>query len=153
MNLRKALSPDSVALCLKSTTKDDLIQEMLDMLMQTGKVKDRERALESVRARENKLSTGMKNGIAIPHGKTDAVDSLVAGIGISERPVDFGAMDGLACRIFIMTLSPLSRTGPHLQFLAEISRLFKSEERRAAILAAHDPKTVWALLCDQESGQ
>ena len=88
----------------------------------------------------------MKNGIAIPHGKTEAVKDLVACIGVSDEPVDFDALDREPCRIFIMTLSPADKTGPHLQFLAEVSLLFRSDEKRLAILSAKAPEDVLKVL-------
>ena len=95
------------------------------------------------------MSTGMKHGIAIPHGKTDAVDNLLACIGVADHGVDFEALDRQDCRIFIMTLSPADKTGPHLQFLAEVSLLFRSEEKRKAILAATEPAEVLRILADK----
>jgi PTS system nitrogen regulatory IIA component len=92
------------------------------------------------------MSTGMKHGIAIPHGKCSATDNLVACIGISDTPVDFDSLDKLPCRIFIMTLSPVEKTGPHLQFLAEISLLFKSSEKRDEILKAKTPEEILEVL-------
>ena len=71
---------------------------------------------------------------------------FVACIGVSEQAVDFDALDREPCRIFIMTLSPADKTGPHLQFLAEVSLLFRSEEKRAAILAATSPEEVLKVL-------
>ena len=142
MNLRTVLTTDTVNLHLKGTTKEQIIDEMLDILVNAGKVKDKETAKACVLDREHKMSTGMKHGIAIPHGKTDTVDDLVACIGISDNPVDFDSLDQEPCRIFIMTLSPVNKTGPHLQFLAEVSLLFKSAEKRQEILKTVDKAEV-----------
>jgi PTS system nitrogen regulatory IIA component len=90
----------------------------------------------------------MKHGIAIPHGKCNATEDLVACIGVSEKPVDFNSLDHQPCRIFIMTLSPVEKTGPHLQFLAEVSLLFKSAEKRDEILKAKTPEEVQKILSE-----
>jgi PTS system nitrogen regulatory IIA component len=82
------------------------------------------------------MSTGIQEGIAIPHGKTDAVDELVACVAIKKEGIDFESLDGKPSRIFIMTLSPANKVGPHVQFLAEISRLLKRTEARAQMLSA-----------------
>ncbi len=74
MNLRTVLTTDTVELHLKGKTKEEIIDEMLDVLVKAGKVHDKEVAKASVLDRERKMSTGMKHGIAIPHGKTDSVD-------------------------------------------------------------------------------
>ncbi|MCQ2579790.1 MAG: PTS sugar transporter subunit IIA [Treponemataceae bacterium] len=148
MNLRTVLTTDTVNLHLKGTTKEQIIDEMLDILVNAGKVKDKETAKACVLDREHKMSTGMKHGIAIPHGKTDTVDDLVACIGISDNPVDFDSLDQEPCRIFIMTLSPVNKTGPHLQFLAEVSLLFKSAEKRQEILKTDDKAKVISILTE-----
>ena len=148
MNLRTVLTTDTVNLHLKGTTKEQIIDEMLDILVSAGKVKDKETARACVLDRERKMSTGMKHGIAIPHGKTDPVEDLVACIGISDNPVNFDSLDQEPCRIFIMTLSPVNKTGPHLQFLAEVSLLFKSAEKRQEILKTTDKAEVIRILTE-----
>lgn len=148
MNLKTVLTPDTVNLHLKGTTKEAIIDELLDLLASAGKVKDKAAAKACVMDRERKMSTGMKHGIAIPHGKTDSVGDLVACIGISDNPVDFDSLDQEPCRIFIMTLSPVDKTGPHLQFLAEVSLLFKSAEKRQQILKATDAADVVRILTE-----
>ncbi|MGI5174423.1 PTS sugar transporter subunit IIA [Treponema sp. OMZ 840] len=148
MNLRTVLTTDTVELHLKGTTKEEIIDEMLEILIKAGKVTDKKAALECVLDREKKMSTGMKHGIAIPHGKTDTVSDLVACIGISDKPVDFDSLDQEPCRIFIMTLSPVNKTGPNLQFLAEVSLLFKSADKRQEILKTDDKAEVIRILTE-----
>ena len=148
MNLKTVLSAGTINLHLKGSTKEDIINELLDILVTAGKIQDREAAYSAVMDRENKMSTGMKHGIAIPHGKSPAIRDLVACIGVSDKPIDFDALDHQPCRIFIMTLSPVEKTGPHLQFLAEISLLFKSAEKRNEILSAATPEEVLKVLAD-----
>ena len=148
MDLRTVLTPDTVDLHLKGTTKEQIIDELLDVLVKAGKVTDKATAKECILDRERKMSTGMKHGIAIPHGKTDTVSDLVACIGISENPVDFASLDQEPCRIFIMTLSPVNKTGPHLQFLAEVSLLFKSADKRAQILNTQDKAEIIKILTE-----
>jgi len=148
MNLKTVITTDTIELHMKGSTKKEIINELLDILVRTGKVKDKGAALAAVMDREEKMSTGMKHGIAIPHGKCASSEDLVACIGISEKPVDFDSLDKQPCRIFIMTLSPVEKTGPHLQFLAEVSLLFKSAEKREEILKAKTPEEVLEILAD-----
>ena len=103
MDLRTVLTPETVDLHLKGTPKEEIIDELLEILVKAGKVTDKASAKECVLDRERKMSTGMKHGIAIPHGKTDTVSDLVACIGVSDNPVDFDSLDSEPCRIFIMT--------------------------------------------------
>lgn len=137
MNLKKVLSPDCVWVDLKAETKNGVIEEMVDRLVAAGKISDREGVLKALFERESKMSTGMQNGVAIPHGKTDAVRELVAAVGLNKAGVDFDSMDGSPCTIFIMTISPISRSGPHMQFLAEVSRLIRLQSEREKLLSAH----------------
>ena len=148
MNLKTVLTQDTISLHLKGTTKEEIINELLDILVSAGKVQDKTAAYTAVMDREKKMSTGMKHGIAIPHGKSSTVKDLVACIGISDTAVDFDSLDHEPCRIFIMTLSPLEKTGPHLQFLAEVSLLFKSSEKRAEILKAQNPQDIFKILSE-----
>lgn len=146
MNLKKVLTQESVLMPVTEDTKQGVIEEMVDFLAGSGKIHNREAALQAVLAREAKMSTGMQHGIAIPHGKTDSVDQLIVAVAISPKDIDFDAMDGNPSRIFIMTLSPENRTGPHIQFLAEISKVLGDETLRDQLVAATDPGQVLALL-------
>ena len=148
MNLKTVLTKETISLHLKGTTKEEIINELLEILVSAGKIDDRDAAFAAVMDREKKMSTGMKHGIAIPHGKSAVIKDLIACIGISDNAVDFDSLDHEPCRIFIMTLSPLEKTGPHLQFLAEISLLFKSSEKRAEILKAQNPAEILKILAE-----
>lgn len=148
MNLKTVLTKETINLHLKGSNKEEIINELLDVLVSAKKIADRGAAYEAVMEREQKMSTGMKHGIAIPHGKSASITDLVACIGISDSPIDFDSLDHEPCRIFIMTLSPLEKTGPHLQFLAEISLLFKSSEKRAEILKAANSDDILRILSE-----
>jgi len=148
MNLKTVLTAETINLHLKGSTKDEIINELLDILAAAKKITDRAAAYSAVMDREQKMSTGMKHGIAIPHGKSNSITDLVACIGISDKPVDFDSLDHEPCRIFILTLSPVEKTGPHLQFLAEVSLLFKSSEKRAEILNAQSAESVIKILAE-----
>ena len=91
------------------------------------------------------MSTGMSNGIAIPHAKTDLVKEMVALIALKKEGVDFAAMDGQPCNIFVLTISPASTAGPHIQFLAEISRLLSQPALREKIVASTTKQEVLDL--------
>ncbi len=151
MNLKKVLSRKLVDLNLQGETKEEILGNLLDLIVRTGKVKDRDIVLEDLLKREAKMSTGIQQGIAIPHCKTDAVDELLACIGIIKEGVDFEALDGVPSKIFIMTLSPLTRTGPHVQFLAEISRVLTSEGMREKLINAETEDELIALMVQRPS--
>ncbi len=146
MNLKKILTKDSILPELKADTKRGVIEEMIGSMAASGKLTDPAATIQAILAREAKMSTGMQNGIAIPHGKTDAVNQLVAAIAIHRAGVDFSAMDGKPSHIFIITLSPENRAGPHIQFLAEISRVLSRPELRAKLLNATTSDEILNLL-------
>jgi PTS system nitrogen regulatory IIA component len=146
MNLKKVLSPDTVWVDLKADSKTGIIEEMVDRLIAAGKISDRESVLQAVLEREDKMSTGMQNGVAIPHGKTDSIKQLVAAVGLNKSGVDFNSMDGEPAKIFIMTLSPTKRSGPHIQFLAEVSRLISQPAEREKLLEANTHAEIYETL-------
>jgi mannitol/fructose-specific phosphotransferase system IIA component (Ntr-type) len=146
MNLKKALSPETVWVDLKADSKQGIIEEMVERLYLAGKIKDRGAVLEAVLDREAKMSTGMQHGVAIPHGKSDAVDSLVAAMGLNKSGVNFDSLDGSPCTIFFMTVSPTKGAGPHIQFLAEVSRLISQPANRELLLAAKTHSDIYDIL-------
>ena len=153
MNINQVLTPEAIILRLKSASKIGVIEEMVDALVAAGRIKNRPAALQAIIERERKMSTGMQHGIAIPHGKTNAVDNLVALVGLKPEGVDFESLDGQPARIFVMTLSPESRTGPHIQFLAEVSRQLNDPQVRARLLQAATPDEVIQLVTGGEGSE
>lgn len=147
--LAEVLTEDLVDTGLSARNKNDVIVAMLDMLCSTGKVRDRDAALQALMDNESRMSTGMEHGIAIPHAKTDAVDELLACVAITRKKIDFESLDRKPARIFIMTLSPKGRTGPHIRFLAEVSQLLKDDKKRKQVLGAKNSKDLLAILTNQ----
>ncbi len=121
---------------LTATTKEGVIDELLDVLDRAGLLRDRAAAAEAVWDRERSMSTGLQYGVAIPHGKTDAVDRLVCCVGLKHEGVDFDAMDDEPSKIFLLTLSPKRRPAPHLQFMSTVSRILNEQGRRRILAAA-----------------
>lgn len=145
MKLKNILNNDLVKIDLVGNNKSEIINELLDILVQNGKLKDKETAFKDIMDREQQMSTGIQQGIAIPHAKTKSVDNLVACIGVKKSGVDFKSLDGIPSNIFILTLSPSDHIGPHVQFLAEISRIIKTEESRTKILNSKNSNQVLSV--------
>lgn len=146
MNIRKAITKEALSLSLNARDKNGIIEELVDLLDHSGRIADRKAVLKCVLEREKKMSTGMHNGLAIPHGKTDTVEGLVASVGLIPEGVDFQCMDQQPAKIFILTVSPANRAGPHIQFLAEISRLLNRADVRKRIVEADSLDELHALL-------
>lgn len=134
--LRKILGPQNIFVELRSEDKQGIIREMVERLGENGMIPDQEQALQAILEREAKMSTGMNNGVAIPHGKTDSVERLIVAVGLKRSGVDFDSTDGSLSSIFIMTVSPSSRSGPHIQFLAEVSKILRDAEARENLRSA-----------------
>lgn len=146
MNIRKAISKESVSVSLQARDKQGIIEELLGLIDRTGQLQDRKGVLKAILERENKMSTGMHHGLAIPHGKTDTVETLMGAVGMIPEGVDFDSQDGEPTRLFILTISPKHRSGPHIQFLAEISRLMNRQDVRDELLAAKTEDEFYEIL-------
>jgi PTS system nitrogen regulatory IIA component len=151
MNAASVLTEKNVVLGLRAATKDDVIGELLDVLVASGLIKDRAAALKAVLDREKKMSTGLQFGVAIPHCKTDTIENVSAVVGVKKDGVPFESLDGLPAQIIVLTISPLNKPGPHIQFLAEISKSLSSAAVRGQILDAASGDAVVAALCPEKA--
>lgn len=146
MNLKKTLSPSVMFPALDATSKESAIEAMVRSLAAAHDVVDVDPLLQAVLDRERKDSTGLEHGIGVPHGKTDAVSGLMAGIGRLVEPVEYGTRDGSPVQLLVMTISPIGRTGPHLQFIGEVVRLLRDEAQRSALLSASDAEEMYEAM-------
>lgn len=152
MILTQILQPDCVKVPVESNTKEAVITELVDLLDAKGLLSKRDVALEAVLTRERTRSTGTGAGIAIPHGKCNAVRQLVMAIGIAREPIEFESIDGKPVTILILLVSPADKTGPHIQALAQISRLMLDEEFKQKLENAASADEVYKLLQSKEDG-
>jgi fructose-specific phosphotransferase system IIA component len=136
MNLHEHLPAVHIIPDLKGDTKFQIIEELLDQLNKHNKIHNRDLALEDVLARESYLSTGLENGLAIPHAKTDGVTELVASFGIKKDGVEFESLDGKPAKLVFLVLSPRNTSGPHIQALAIIARTLKDRQIREQLISA-----------------
>jgi fructose-specific phosphotransferase system IIA component len=152
MRLTEILSLECIKVPLTATDKRGVITEIVDLVHAAGKLTDREEMLQATLEREATRTTGIGNGLAIPHGKCGAVKELIMAIGKTEKPVDFESIDGKPVTIVIFLASPPDKTGPHIQALARISRLMTDQKFRRALDQAETPKAVLDLFAAYESG-
>jgi len=150
MNFKAALEQGCYCLALKSDTKNEIIGEMVELLVKGGRIRpaDGKEVLRAILEREQKISTGLQHGVAVPHGKTNAVEELVTAIALKKEGVDFESLDGEPSRIFVMTVSSPLRAGPHMEYLAEISRLLNSASVRKRVLEADSINALIGALTD-----
>lgn len=151
MKLSDLVNEDAISTSLKSTTKDDVIKELVGLLEKAHHVKPAGRILKNVAERETMMSTGIGHGVAIPHGKAQSIRSMVASCGISATGIEFQSMDGEAVRLFILLVSPEEFRGPHVRALANISLLLKEESVRERLKKCSSPKEFLEVLKQAEA--
>lgn len=151
MILTQILEPACIKVPLQGKNKDAVITELVDVLNAGGSLQDRDSVLQAVLAREQTRSTGIGSGIAIPHGKCKGVKELVMAMGISSQGIDFQSIDEKPVYIVVMLVSPLDKTGPHIQALARISRLMLDEEFKNKIQKSSSAQELYELISSKES--
>lgn len=142
MALIDLITAEVVKVPLTAQSKPEIIKELIRLLHETGHIEQFETAYDAVLTREAQGSTGLENGIAVPHAKTNAVKSLTIAIGISPAGVDFEALDGNLCHLFFLMLAPPDQPGPHIEALAEIARLTRSKAFCNMVTAATSTREV-----------
>jgi fructose-specific phosphotransferase system IIA component len=150
MQILDFLSVDAIKLSLESKSKKDVIKEMVDLLVKSGKVKDKKKMTQTLMEREELGSTGIGQGIAIPHGKSDTVTDLSAAFGLSPDGISFDSLDGEPVNIFFLLVAPEGAAGAHLKALARISSLLKDKYFRKSLLSAKDPEEVIRIIQEEE---
>jgi fructose-specific phosphotransferase system IIA component len=148
--LSDLLTPERIKIPLASTTKEDLLAELVEVVGATSEVADLGEILRAVREREEVLSTGIGNGVAIPHGKSSAVHSLCMAAGVTREPVDFDALDGRPVNLFFLLIGPESAAGQHVKALSRISRLLHRDSFRVRLGEARTAEEFFQTLRDAE---
>ncbi len=150
MKITDFLDKNCIIVGMKSRTKEESIKELLMKLKENGYIKDEKEILETVMEREKLGSTGIGQGIAVPHAKSDQIENLVAALGISKVGVDFDSLDGEPVNIIFLVLAPTKSVGLHLKALAKIARLLKDRVFRNALKDAKTPEEVIDLIKEDE---
>lgn len=151
MLLSELLSPGRVKVPLSSRTKPDVLRELAELVSDGRGDVDANAILLAVREREGVLSTGIGGGVAIPHGKTPNVDSLLLAAGVATEPIDFDALDGRPVALFFLLVGPESASGAHVKALSKISRLLRRDALRDALVAARSPDEFLRIIRDSEA--
>ena len=150
MKIADILVPESVKVPLEATDKRAAIHELIDLLHASGLVTDPDRLKEVVWEREQQRSTGIGEGLAIPHGKCNCSESLVMAVGRPADPIDFASVDKKPVRLVVLLASPPSKTADHIQALGKISRLMVKPEFREASYSAQTSEALFDLFVDTE---
>ncbi|MBI1796994.1 MAG: PTS sugar transporter subunit IIA [Candidatus Eisenbacteria bacterium] len=151
MLLSELLAPAAITTHLRASNKRDAIDELVCLLESAHGLESHGEILDHVLRRESMMSTGIGNGVAIPHGKARAVDRMLASCAVSVEGVDFDSVDGERAHLFILLVSPENVGTPHVKVLANISRLLKEESVRTSLRDAGNANEFMAALRSAEA--
>jgi PTS system fructose-specific IIC component len=151
MKIADILNEKVIVTNLPGTTKAEIINAMIDLAATNEKVIDKEKMRAAIFEREKIMSTGVGSGFAIPHGKTDAVQDIVAAFAITDQPIDYQSLDDQPVRIVFLLVGRDNSVGPHIKLLSRISRLMNKEEFRKRLIEAESPGEVLKIFRQEES--
>lgn len=151
MKISDILTEQLVATGLPGSSKDDILDAMVALVASSPRVLDRDRVRQAILDREKIMSTGVGNGFAIPHGKTDAVSDIVAAFAVTAEPIDYQSLDEKPVRLVFLLVGKDSMVGPHIKLLSRISRLMNREEFRRRLLEAPSAAALLTLFRDEEA--
>ncbi len=151
MKISDILTEEYVVTGLEGDSKEEIINAMIDLVASSPKVIDRTKVREAIFEREKIMSTGVGNGFAIPHGKTDAVSDIVAAFATTARPIDYQSLDEKPVRLIFLLVGKDSMVGPHIKLLSRISRLMSKEDFRKGLLDATSPKRILDMFKHEEA--
>jgi fructose-specific phosphotransferase system IIA component len=146
MKLSKFCDENLITFDLKATTKEQVIEELVELAAKSPLVKDGDELLRDIVHRENMVTTGIGYGVAFPHAKTKATKGIVIAFGRSEKGIDFEAMDKKPVYVFFLIAAPEDAIGAHLNVMARLSYIMKSPENRQHLLTVASPGELLSIL-------
>jgi fructose-specific phosphotransferase system IIA component len=150
LKIQDLLDRDLILLDLRSADKAGVIRELTGHLERSGRVHDADALAQAVLDREAQGSTGIGEGIAIPHAKSRAISDIVVVFGRSKDGVDFQSLDGKPAHLFFLLVTPEDRPGDHLKVLARISRIMRNAALREQLLRCSLPEELQRLILDED---
>ncbi|MDR1389421.1 MAG: PTS sugar transporter subunit IIA [Treponema sp.] len=151
MALSDLFTPEFIKIGIEAEDKDEAFEELADAFCQASKLDIREEILDAVREREAKMSTGIQKGIAVPHGRTGAVDRVRGILGISRRGIDYDALDGEPVYLLFMVLAPQTETEKHLRVLKRLAEMLQDPRFFTDLAAQNDSAAAAAVIKKHES--
>lgn len=144
--LKDMLTLECINLNLTGTNKEEIINEMVEILFSAGKLNDKEEYKKAIWARENQSSTGLEEGIAIPHAKTSAVKIPSIAFGLSRSGVDYNSLDGEPSKLFFMIAAPENASNSHIEVLSKLTTLLLDDDIRERLLNVTEKKEILEIL-------
>ncbi len=150
MRICNILQKDKIIPSMVGKTKNEIINELVDLFKEDERVKDLESMRLAVHEREKIMSTGVGKGFAIPHAKTNSVNDIIAAFGKIDEPVDFQALDGQQVNLVFLLVGKENLVGPHIKLLSRISRMMNKEEFRDSLQKAKTAEEIYTLFEEEE---
>jgi len=150
MKICEILRIDKIISSMRATNKSEVIDELIDLFKNDGRVKNLDEMKNAVHDREKIMSTGVGKGFAIPHAKTDSVNEIVAAFGKLDKSIDFQALDEQPVNLVFLLVGKESLVGPHIKLLSRISRMMNKDEFRESLAKANSPQEIYALFENEE---
>lgn len=150
VKIAEMLDPAAIVAELKGTGKKEVLAELTEALIVANPELSRDEVIRVLLERERLGSTGIGDGVAIPHGKLKNLDRQLIAFGLSRKGVDFDAMDGNPARLFFLLIAPEDSIGVHLKTLARISKLLKAPLVRERLQGATDRQQIHAIIAEEE---
>ncbi|MBE3031072.1 PTS sugar transporter subunit IIA [Sneathia sp. DSM 16631] len=144
------LKVETVNLNLEAKDKKSVLKELFEQLQNSSEITDKNKCYEDLLEREKLGSTGIGEGFAIPHAKSDFVKELIMTVGISKNPIEYDAVDGKPVNIFFMFLSPNELSQEYLILLAKISRFIREPNFKSELLSAKSKEEIAEILLSKE---
>lgn len=151
MQLTELLSPERIKIPLVSSSKDEILAELVEVVGKNASIRDLDEILRAVRDREEVLSTGIGSGVAIPHGKSAGIGDLALVAGVMPDGIDFEALDGKPVNLFFLLVGPESAAGQHVKALSRISRLLRRDSFRVRLTEATTPEQFYSIIVEAEA--
>ena len=150
MKIVDLLNPNAIAADIEASGKDEALVELTDVMMQVESGLDRDEVIRVLKEREKLGSTGIGDGVAIPHGKLRNMKKLQRSFGRSRRGVDFDSMDDKPAHLFFLLIAPEESVGVHLKTLARISKLLKNPDVRRRLVEADGSRELYRIIAEEE---
>jgi PTS system fructose-specific IIC component/PTS system nitrogen regulatory IIA component len=150
MILQDVLLPEFIKIDMEAEDKDEAFEELVDYYCQADNSDTYDEILNAIVTREAKMSTGIHKGIAVPHGKTNAVNTLRGALGISRKGIQYDSLDGEPVYLLFMIISPLEDSEKYLRLLKHLAELMENPQFQIELQSQKDPQSAYRIICKYE---
>ena len=150
MKLTDILDESSIVANLQANDKAEALEILVEAMTMNTEAVNKEEILNVLLEREELGSTGIGDGIAIPHGKSSEITQIISGFGLSKQGIPFDSLDGNPAHLFFLLVAPENSVGTHLKMLARISRMLKNVEFRKTLLEANSQQEIYQIISEED---